>query len=322
MTKMKLIILTSFFTVLITFSSCNSNLLDREKIQWISFEWSGDSLGDKYFDKTAMFVPVSFTGIPHKFIAQFDLGSNASIIYGNPIRSYLSRYPDFAKQLDTTNAGFRIGEFKNIELSLDNYKTKLAIVPYYKDFGEDIHPDSINSTTKKHIGTIGVDILQDKILIIDYPNKRIAILDSINSDIKGEFDFISCQIKNGRIKLPLTINGSTQWYMFDTGSSIFAIITDENNWKSMCDLSQTDTIRISSWGEYYNVYGAKTNTNIYLDKIKLPETYAYMTPLEGYLGLFKQEGISGLTGNAYFVNNIIAIDFKNIRFGIYKSMDK
>src|SRR6185503_16559773 len=118
---------------------------------------------------------------------------------------------------------------------------------------------------------------------------------------------------------PLTVNGKVQWYMFDTGASLFPIITDENNWRSFCDLSKVDTLKIASWGTVYNVYGAKTNRDIYFNKTKFPPTTAYMMTLREYIEMFKQEQISGTTGNAYFLNNVIALDFRNARFGVMDS---
>ena len=312
------------FIVLFFFNACTPKEKPSDKTEWINFEWSGDSIGNRYFDKTAMYIPFNIKGISSNFIAQFDLGSNGTIFYENSFKAFLSKYPEIGKKLDTINSKITInneqqGEFNNIEIYLDSFKINLEKVVYLKKFGEIISADSINSLTKKHIGTIGADVVKDKILIIDYPNKKIAILDSLTQDRKADYDFVNCRITNGRIKIPLTIDNVTQWYMFDTGASLFAIVTDENNWKNMCDESHLDSIEISSWGESYTMTGAKINKDVFLGKTKLSESEAYKMPLDGYLEMFKQEEISGSTGNAYFLNNTIAIDFKNIKFGILKT---
>ncbi|MBI2723271.1 MAG: hypothetical protein HYX39_13940 [Bacteroidetes bacterium] len=274
-----------------------------------------------------MFIPLTFKGIPHKFKAQFDLGSNASIIYGNSFAVYLTEYPEYSKKLDTINTEISVedkkqGELRNVELSLDGFKITIDTLPYFKNYGDKISSDSAKASSIKHIGTIGADIVQNKILIIDYPNKRIAILDSLSSELQNKFDCVKCKMTSGRFIIPLTVDGKIQWYMFDTGASLFPIITDEANWKSFCDVSKPDTIKVASWGTFYNVYGAKTNKDIYFNKTKLPQTTAYMMTLKDYLEMFKQQQISGTTGNAYFLNNIIALDFKNAKFGVMTSVDK
>ena len=319
--------LTMIFLTVIVLDSCDNRTNNEAKksvwdgTTWISFEWKGDSIGNKYFDKIAMFIPVTFKGIPDKFKAQFDLGSNASVIYGNSFNPYLTVYPEYTRKLDTINTEVSVesekqGELKNVELSLDSFNVTLAMLPYFKNYGNKMTADSLKSATIKHIGTIGADIVQNKILIIDYQNKRMTILDSLNPELKSKFDFVDCKMTRGRFIIPLTVNGKIQWYMFDTGASLFPIITDEDNWKSFCDISKIDTLKIASWGTFYNVYGAKTNKDIYFNKTKLPPTTAYMMTLKSYIEMFKQEQISGTTGNAYFLNNIVALDFKRAKFGV------
>ena len=318
--------LSSFILISTLFISCKSGKKDFQEINWANFEWAGDSLGNKYFDKVAMFIPVNFKGVPHNFLAQLDLGSDISIVYGNSFKSYLSTYPEFGRKLDTILSEVAIGnesqgEIKDIELSLDSFLTQLKSVVYYKKFGSEIPTDSIASLTKKHIGIIGADIVKNKVLLIDYKNNRIAIVDSLNLKQTDKFNFLDCKITNGRIKLPLIINGETQWYMFETGSSIFPLVTDENNWKSMCDVSKKEAIKISSKDKSYDILGAETNKDIFFGKEKMPKTHAYVMPLNlnGYTEMFKQEDVKGTIGNACFLNTIIAIDFKQSKFGVLKA---
>lgn len=318
---------------MIALTPCNAKEVGKAKgndwkgASWINFEWIGDSIGTRYFDKVAMFVPVKFDGIPRQFKAEFDLGSMASIVYGNSFNPYLSLYPEYASKLDTVNTEVSIenkkqGDFKNVTLFLGNFEVRLHILPYYKNYGDTIPVDSVNSPSVKNIGTIGADVVKDKILIIDYPQKRMTILDSLSSGLNRKFDFVTCKMQNGRFIVPLTVHGKVQWYMFDTGASLFSLVTDGDNWNSICNTAQADTVKIGSWGTFYNVYGAPTNEDIYLGKIKLPQTIAYKMTLRDYLDMFKQEQISGSIGNAYFFNDIIALDFKNGRFGVMVSVDK
>ena len=323
--KLIFLFLSSLILLGILFTSCKSSKKGFDEINWANFEWAGDSLGNKYFDKVAMFIPVNFKGVPHNFLAQLDLGSDISIVYGNSFKAYLLTYPEFGRKLDTILSEIAIGkenqgEIKDIELSLDSFLTQLKSVVYYKKFGSEIPVDSISSLTKKHIGIIGADIVKNKVLLIDYKNNRIAILDSLNPKQTNKFNFLDCKIANGRIKLPLQINGITQWYMFETGSSIFPLVTDENNWKNICDVSKKETIQISSKEKSYDIFGAETNKDIFFGKEKLPKTQAYVMPLNlnGYTEMFNQEEVIGTIGNAYFFNTAIAIDFKQSKFGILK----
>lgn len=43
-----------------------------------------------------------------------------------------------------------------------------------------------------------------------------------------------------------------------------------------------------------------------------------MMPGDDWDDFYKSEGIIGITGNACFLDKVIAIDFKNRKFGVYK----
>ena len=96
-------------------------------------------------------------------------------------------------------------------------------IGHFKNFGDNITADSINTKTAKDIGTIAPDLFENKVLIIDYPNKRICIATVIPKQFQ-KAQFRPYKIKDGRIKIPITINGKDEDVMFDTGSSLFALI--------------------------------------------------------------------------------------------------
>ena len=48
---------------------------------WIPFQWHGDSIGNKYFDKLAIVVPVKIDNLPYNFGMQLDLGAVETMFY-------------------------------------------------------------------------------------------------------------------------------------------------------------------------------------------------------------------------------------------------
>ena len=67
-----------FFTLLM--SSAAMGQLAKRKVDalhlaWIKFNWVGDSLANKYFDKLAMTIPIQIDQLPYAFTAQLDLGA-------------------------------------------------------------------------------------------------------------------------------------------------------------------------------------------------------------------------------------------------------
>lgn len=290
-----------------------------QKLDWIPFYWEGDSVSGKYFDKLAITIPVTLDNLPNKFRMQFDLGAYETVIYGNAIKPYLDTYSELKNKIDTT-LKFRIQsqtnfKFKDVELKLGNVNFGKRNIGHFKNFGDPISIDSINTNTEKYIGTIGPDLFKDKILIIDYPNKRFSVTTELPKQF-SKTQFRQYKIKDGRIKIPITINGKDEDVMFDTGSSLFALITTTEKANEISNKPIADSLKISSWGEYYMVYGQTIKSKVKFGQKQLNKANVYFDIQNRNYNFYKEEEIWGITGNAYFLNNVIIIDYKNKRFGV------
>ena len=290
-----------------------------QKLNWIPFEWVSDSVSGKYFDKLAINIPISIDGLPHKFKMQFDLGAVTTVIYGNSIAKYLDKYSWFNNKIDSTQSfiinGQKNSMFKNVGLSLGNVSFGERNIGYFKDYGEPIPTDSIYTSTEKHIGTIAPDLFKDKYLIIDYPNKRICVTKNLPRKL-AKVDFQACSITSGRVTIPLTINGKVENLMFDSGSSMFSLITSEENANQISVNNIVDSLSANSWGDNMTAYGKKITSEVKFGKTILQPSNVYYVKNEMIAEFFKQQNIWGITGNAYFLNKIVIIDYKNSRFGI------
>jgi hypothetical protein len=290
-----------------------------QKLNWIPFEWVSDSISGKYFDKLAINIPVSIDGLPHKFNMQFDLGAVTTVIYGNSIAKYLDKYSGFNNKIDSTKSFIINGQknpmFKNVGLNLGNVSFGERNIGYFKDYGEPIPIDSIYTSSEKHIGTIAPDLFKDKYLIIDYPNKRICVTKNLPRKL-SKVDFQACSITSGRVTIPLTINGKVENLMFDSGSSMFSLITSEENANQISVNNIIDSLSANSWGDNMTAYGKKITSEVICGKTILQPSNVYYVKNEMIAEFFKQQNIWGITGNAYFLNTIVIIDYKNSRFGI------
>lgn len=303
---------------LFTFLICVSALF-AQKEKWIPFTWMGDSIGDRYFEMLAMVVPVTIDKLPYKFQMQFDLGATTTVVYGNTIKPYLVKHPQLNSKIDTSLVfiieGKRNFMFKNIDLELGNKKFEKINLGYFANFGSSIHPDSIKTNTVKHIGTIAPDLFKNKILIIDYPNKRLCIIEKLPIEYK-DVSFVDFEENDGRIFLPFKINGQQESLLFDTGSSIFTLLTTEKRASSITEQAISDSLKVSSWGEHITVYGKRVIAPIKLGNKKLEDSTVFYDKEKMMDGFFEQENIWGITGNSFFLKNIIIIDYKNKKFGV------
>jgi hypothetical protein len=297
--------------------------VDKMHLPWIKFNWEGDSLANRYFDKLAITIPLKIDQLSYPFTAQLDLGAVNTMFYGKSLAPYLQLEPELGRKLDTTKRkayenGTPCFFFYPINLTLDKVIFRDLSVENYSNFGDSLTIDAAKNPTPKLIGTIAPDLFQNKYLIIDYPNQRICLLDSLPGFIAKKTTFVPVKIRNGRIKIPITVGSEEHDIMFDTGSSIFSIYTSAENslFFTGPDMPVTDTIIGQTWGQKTAIYGKKISARIRLGKHKMPPALVYYKIDEGEKKFEAEEKIIGLTGNAYFLKNIIIIDYRNKRFGV------
>lgn len=294
-------------------------LINAQDIKWIPFKWTGDTISGKYFDKSSMVIPVKIDNIPNLFNMQFDLGAVRTVIYGNPIQPYLDAYPDLKSKIDPSKTFLIQGEnnpmFKNMTLHTGTSSFSGIEVGYYKNFGSTISKEAMMSGTEKHIGTIGPDLFQNKILIIDYPKNRIGICEVLPKQYQSA-TFLPFKSNDGRPKIPLTINDKTRYVMFDTGSSLFTLATTKKDALEISGPAIADSLKVSSWGTMLTYYGVKTKKPIKFGNKVLNGSLVYYDEKETFQNFYKFAEIWGLTGNIFFLNNTVIIDYKNNVFGV------
>ncbi|NOX87353.1 MAG: hypothetical protein GXO86_15580 [Chlorobi bacterium] len=316
----KIIPLFSFILVLVSSCVQTRNEDNSNGISWIRFEWEGDTIGGKYYEKLAMFVPFRIEGIPYKFTSQLDLGAPMTMVYGNTFMPLLKNFPNIAGKLDTINTkyviqGKEVGGLNNISFYLDTVLFKNQKIALFKDYGDTLSSNNIKKDTVIHIGTTGSNLFKGKILAIDFVNNRFAILDSLSND--GENKLIDIIIENGRIKVPVIINGEKVYVLYDTGSSFASLYLSTKNWNKYRDTTSTlDTIMITAWGTRYPLFISKTNIEIKVGNMIFRPKTIMANNLEPYYEFYKREKIIGLMGNQLFYNKILIIDFKNKKFGL------
>lgn len=291
-----------------------------QQVKWIPFHWVGDTISGKYFDKSAIIIPVGIENIPARFSMQFDLGAVRTVIYGNSIEPYLEAYPELKKKIDPSRTFLIQGEknpmFAGMSLQMSQAFFEGIDIGYFKGYGATLSKDDLLSETEKHVGTIGPDLFQGKILIIDYPKKRIGICEALPKEYK-KATFMPFNSGDGRPKIPLVINGKTRQVMFDTGSSIFTLQTTKKEALEAASAKIVDSLTVNSWGKKLTFRGVKANKPIRFGTKVLEGSTLYYDEQETFQDFYKFVEIWGLTGNAFFLDNTVIIDYKNKLFGVF-----
>lgn len=288
-------------------------------MEWIPFLWQGDTISGKYIEKMYLYIPVKIEDLPVNFTMQLDLGTMMETqFYENPIMPYLKEYPSLANKLGSFGAAKDV-LFRDINLRMGAVDFPFDVW-IHANFGEHIPQDSLHSGTPKHIGTIAPDMFQDKILVIDYKSSRFAVSDSLPVEYK-DLPAIKFELNNGIIVLPFRINGTEQKLMFDSGSSPFPLATSKEKALKIADPAIVDSLSGPLWwGREITFYGLDVNKSIEFGGTALGSTTVYYDQ-EGLWEeeVFKPLHIWGLTGNAYFFDCVIIIDYKNKLFRINRN---
>ncbi|WP_299627914.1 hypothetical protein [uncultured Tenacibaculum sp.] len=317
---MKNILIVIAYTYLVlAFSSCAK----KQKSYWIDFYWKSSKIGEKVYDKSAMFVDFTLGDKP-KFSFQLDTGS-PTFFKDSIINSYLKYYKKYKNKLGVYDQNRSLNQ-KNInnrrisyllnDLPLNFKDTTLVSseVILYPNSGKEL--DSlIFANYRNHIGTLGINTFEGKKLVIDYPNKRFIVLSDMLPDyekvktIKFELD------NSNRILLPVHFNRKKYYVMFDTGSSIFPLITNNRDfWNQYSETPAIDSLQVPSFGNYYTTYKGKIKEDVKIEGLNLKNKNIYLgtRPFEKEF----KNGIEiiGVTGNQLFLKDIIMIDFSNKEF--------
>jgi hypothetical protein len=285
---------------------------EEPMLAWIHFDWETLTLGERSFENASMLVPVIIDNLPQKFNMQFDLGANEIMFYGNTIASFLEHYPSLAEKLHKTEYSSR---FSSISLGLGAVVLDDITVANMENYGEMIMADNLDPDEEIHIGTIGSQITWNKILIIDYPGQRFAVTETMPQEYQS-LPAIECELREwnepwgGKFLFPLMLNGKTEKVVFDTGSSMFFLITSKEKTMSIADPDVVDTMTAESWGQAITINGHEIVKDVYFgDKNLKGQTVYY--DISGSTGDNFSGDIWGVIGNVPFIENIVILDYVN-----------
>ncbi len=284
-----------------------------DKLSYSPIIWQNDSIGDSLVKKTSFCVPVKIKGIKQKVYMQFDLGSNISMFYENAL---LSLHSKLVSKFDTIKGKIYLS---NVDIGINNEIKLIADKLYVKrEFGYNEF-----DSTFPIIGTLGYDIIGKSILILDFKNNRYALTEKIPKKLSAKIEYIEgADLDKFPIILPFKLGEKKIRLMFDTGSSMFPILTGTKRLKKISKNNVIDSVGvINSWGSNIPVYRPKEYKDgigdLFIGNIDLGKINVYGIDKMNSLTYFGKY-FFGITGNIIFENAIIIIDRKDNKFGIIK----
>ncbi|GAB3317960.1 hypothetical protein ACFQT0_23600 [Hymenobacter humi] len=183
-----------------------------------TFAWEADTVDHRAMPHAALLVPVSLPGCPRTCYLQFDTGAPYSLLKSNALDALRAKYPATRSALladaDTIrNFTFALGHGQVLA-------RKIRVRPYAS--AATLPADS---TAPFVIGTLGADLLDGRVLVIDYARQRFTLSASVPDSLLRRTAFVPLEFKERRVLLNVGLQGQPQQLLFDSGSSAFALLT-------------------------------------------------------------------------------------------------
>lgn len=289
----------------------NWNEIEIKDFSWQPFEWRNHVLGETYYDKAVIFVPIQLEQSDQEFWLQLDTGTQ-SVFYETSIDSL-----GIAVKTIVKNDTYDLVSFNG---NIAGYDTKNAIFATMKNYGQTVTAEDEDVL----IGSLGMDFFKDKILVLDFPNNRLAIVNSA-SQLPAEIEEKVTFSKSEMVRHLFVVNtmvGETPLKMaYDTGSSLFPLNVNLDIWQQITgragDEIDNTYIEATAWGNSITVIGAPTQEETIVSGIELGNPMVYY--VEDKPDYFNGWGVDGLMGNApFFEDYIVILDGIEQRFGLVK----
>jgi hypothetical protein len=129
----------SFLTDKTSYSNweIKNNEQNSKGISWAKFEWTNDTLGKRYFERTSMNIPCRVEGLRNVFTFQFDLGADITGVYENTLISLATPSKEKIKRLKSEIQFWNNKKYyKNLSLNFGAYTATNEVAYIFRDFGE------------------------------------------------------------------------------------------------------------------------------------------------------------------------------------------
>lgn len=281
------------------FTPPENNLKVSGITEHINLKWEATE-GNSH---AAVLIPVSLKGIEQIFYMQLDSGSPTTLFYKKSLESIRTKFPD---QIQIRN-----GENKlSVQFSIGSMK--VASDFELLNYG---HAVDFNDATTNHIiGTIGTDLFEKRIVILDFRKTICSFIENLD-----ENGFESLKFKKRKILIPGTIEDQKLKLLYDSGTSGYELLTNKEEWeKYRTPNGKIRAEKGNSWGNVLTVISAPAEQSIKIGtrELKLSEvTYVEGTSQMQNL-LMKTSGMQGMIGNQLFINSKLILDCKNEKFKV------
>ncbi|MCY1648901.1 hypothetical protein OVA11_18135 [Caulobacter sp. SL161] len=268
--------------------------------------WASSKFGDRVEPRAAVLLPIRFEGLDKTFYAQFDLGAKSTVFYGKTLAAIADRAPGL-------KPGPK-GELGAVSFTIGDVRASIEKPKVRADIG-DANIEWTNPEAVDLIGTIGVDLLEDRVLTVDFKAMRLSIGVAA---MPATSQWSPMTLKSRWVLLDATLEGKPTKLLLDTGSSAFSLLIDKARWSEMTTGQDAESFPVNSWGKKLMAHTAPTQARVVIGGLDTPlgdATYIEGTSVTQGL-MMRATGMGGMTGNRLFFDRILILDAPGGRYAV------
>lgn len=279
------------------------------------FDWAPARFGDREEPHAAMLIPVRIEGCGKALFMQFDLGAPSTVLLRNMAEGLAAQTSALTIQPDgaVPSLTFTMGEV-------------LAVAGPVRlvDTGSEATVACDQPDRRDIIGTIGADLLKDRVLVIDFPRERIFVGSEAPAAQAGLAMKPLMLTRAGVILTGVVIDNQTKNIMLDTGSSAFSLLTSQADWTAKARPGAAETtFPVNSWGRTLTAHTTATDSVVRFGEVEIPlGEVSYMEGVsDAQVRAMEASGMAGMTGNKLFVDRVLVLDGVGGTYGVGVSID-
>jgi hypothetical protein len=289
-------------------------------LSWQPFRWHDIDAGGTRIERAALFMAVTIEGVPGERMMQLDTGAHYNALHGGAVADVAPTLGATLEQSAKSRTPVSIaGTIAGVPVTAE----KFEVIPGYRMIFERGKPTPV-------IGTIGLPFLKSRVLVIDYPRARLAVLADgaeLPAAIEKVMTFEPIERRNDKIYVRVAVDGVDQpGYFFDTGASMAPLATTPEEWRRLTGRTPDDPRNVR--------YKLPTWNDVWLEQVAAPligslsigpvsrQSPLIFFPNDPAYRLDSFPGTRGLVGNALFTaDHAIVLDLRRLRIGFARSAD-
>ncbi|XZE53618.1 hypothetical protein SH139x_005376 [Planctomycetaceae bacterium SH139] len=273
----------------------------------VPFQWVPTKYDNYVEEHGAIILPVTVPGVEKQLYMQLDTGSPSTFLRSGCLDSLAKKGVQF-NLFEDDKATTRVDEF-NLKVGENAVVLRGGWV-----MTRDISIDWDKPVNI--IGSIGADILDQRICAFDFPGETIHFFDHRTAELDALGVFRPFRFPGRRVMLPAEIDGTQMEMFYDSGCSPFGLFTSKHHYDRYAD-PEGDQISVGAnrFGDSIPVHHSSCKLSVLFGDTKLRlRRVSYVdqyVPLQSLFGRFVD---GGFMGNKFLLDSTMILDTQSNEF--------